>query len=502
MKYICKTISPTSLVKYSTDCIVAGIYNDGRLSPGAKILDKITDKAISQRLKYGDCGGDIGQSLLLYDLPKLRCKRVLIIGCGAQALVSTEDLKNLIQTTVKAIGTLNIRSVACLFDHLKVTEQKATWVLRQCTLYAEYSLQQNEFLSAHTRATSTCKHWHWLQQKPVSVVPCQQALAQAMAMTQGIKLTKMLGNLPANICTPSYLAKEARQLARQYPKLTTKVLNVAQMQQLGMGALLAVGQGSQQAPKLVELHYRGNRTTSAPIVLIGKGITFDSGGISIKPSAALDEMKFDMLGAATVLGTIKSIAELKLPIHVIGLLATAENMPSDRAVKPGDIVKSLAGKTIEILNTDAEGRLVLCDAIAYSKRFKPRSVIDIATLTGAAIVALGSDIGALMANDDNLSQQLLTAAQQASEPLWRLPLHPKYHQKLKSNFADLANIGSDREAGTIVAGCFLQNFADPLNWAHLDIAGIGWQSGKAKGASGRPVAALTQYLINQCSHQS
>ena len=499
MKYTCKTCKPQELTKYRSECLIVGVHTQNKLSPWAKYLDKFTNKVISRFLSYGDFEGKIGQSCLLYDLPGITAKRVLIVGCGDNMAVSITDLTKITHSIIKVVRTLNIRSIACLLDHMRVEKRDNIWVMRQCTLNIENELQDIHNLSEYKESTARtkCKTWNWLQLQEVNQTICKQAITEAVAMARGSELTKTLGNLPSNICTPTYLATQARQLAQKYPKLSTKVLNTAQMSQLGMGALLAVGQGSEQPPKLIELHYRGGKN-KAPIVLIGKGITFDSGGISLKPGSCMDEMKFDMLGAATVIGTIKAIAELNLPLNVIGLLATAENMPSGNAIKPGDVVKSLSGKTIEILNTDAEGRLVLCDAITYSQRFKPQAVIDVATLTGAAIVALGHEIAPLMGNNETLCQKLDRAAKETSDQFWRLPLPPNYQQKLQTNFADLANVATTREAGTIIAGCFLSSFAEKLTWAHIDIAGIAWQSGKQKGASGRPVAALTQYLINQC----
>ena len=307
---------------------------------------------------------------------------------------------------------------------------------------------------------------------------------------------RQLGNLPGNICTPTYLAQEANQLAKRFGKVTTTVLGEKQMQRLGMGSLLSVSAGSAQEAKLIVLQYKGAAASSKPHALVGKGITFDTGGISLKPGLAMDEMKFDMCGAASVIATIACIAELKLPINVVGVVAAAENMPGGKATKPGDIVTSMAGKTIEILNTDAEGRLVLCDALTYTERVHPRSVIDIATLTGAAVATFGTTVSAMLSNSDALAQSLLECGQQALDPVWQLPLWDEYQSLLDSNFADIANIGGPR-AGTITAACFLSRFTEKFKWAHLDIAGSAWHSGPNKGASGRPVALLVEYLQRQ-----
>ena len=499
MKHSCQTLSTTALAQLSCDCLIVGVQSKNRLSPGAKKINQLSGNTLSRLLKFGDFNANIGQTLLLYEIPGLRTKRLLLVGCGDQATLQVNQLQELIQAVVKTLLSLNVSKIACLLDHLKVAKQKPDWVYRHALLHFEntrYSLAATTKGHLKPSALKTCE---WLFCDKIVVKQFSQATQQAVSIAQGIQLTKELGNLPGNLCTPASMAQRARQLAKNHQKLSVKVLNAAQLKQLGMEAHLAVGQGSQHSPKLIELHYRGTNTQASPIVLIGKGITFDSGGISLKPHKNMDEMKFDMLGAATVLGVIKAIALLKLPIYVIGLLATAENMPDGAAIKPGDVVKSLSGKTIEILNTDAEGRLVLSDALTYCKRFKPSTVIDVATLTGAAIVALGKDIGALMGNHDPLCHELDQASKEVGEAFWQLPLPESYQNRLQSNFADLANIGCNAgEAGSIIAGCFLSNFAEGFEWAHLDIAGISWLSGKSKGASGRPVATLTQYLINQC----
>jgi len=304
--------------------------------------------------------------------------------------------------------------------------------------------------------------------------------------------------LPGNICTPTYLASEAKRLARGQAALSVKVLEEKQMKELGMGSLLSVSAGSDQPAKLIVMEYAGGGKKDAPIALVGKGITFDTGGISLKPGAGMDEMKFDMCGAASVLGTMQTLLELKLPINVVGIIAASENMPNGRATKPGDIVTSMSGQTIEILNTDAEGRLVLCDALTYTERFAPKAVIDIATLTGACVIALGSHASGLYSNRDDLAQALLKAGEEANDRAWHMPLWDDYQKQLDSNFADMANIGG-REGGSITAACFLSRFAKNFPWAHLDIAGTAWKSGGSKGATGRPVSLLVQYLLNSQS---
>ena len=317
----------------------------------------------------------------------------------------------------------------------------------------------------------------------------------AGAIVRGMDLARDLGNTPPNVCTPTFLADTARKLAKRYSKLDIDVLDESDMRKLGMNSLLSVGHGSEQGSRLIILSYRGGAEDEAPVALVGKGITFDTGGISLKPGPGMDEMKFDMCGAAGVLGTMATVCALKLPINLIVAVPTAENMPSGRASRPGDIVKSMSGQTIEILNTDAEGRLILCDALTYVRRFDPAVIIDTATLTGACVVALGRHNAGLLANDDALADALLDAGQRSGDKAWRLPMSEEYAEQLRSNFADMANIGG-REAGTVTAACFLAKFTEGVAWAHLDVAGTAWLSGAKKGATGRPVPILADYLIH------
>jgi leucyl aminopeptidase len=327
------------------------------------------------------------------------------------------------------------------------------------------------------------------------LVTADAALKVARAVASGVGLTREVANRPANHCTPRHLAREAKALAKSHG-LKVQVLERKDCEKLGMGSFLAVAQGSDEPPQFIVLQYHGAAKTDAPVVLVGKGITFDTGGISIKPAAGMDEMKFDMGGAASVLGTLRAVAELKPKINVVGLIPTCENMPSGRAVKPGDVVTSMSGQTIEILNTDAEGRLILCDALTYAERFKPAAVVDIATLTGACVIALGHHRTGLFTPDDALAQALSAAGDSAQDPCWRLPTDEEYDEALKSNFADIANVGP-REGGAINAAMFLKRFTAKLRWAHLDIAGTAWKSGAAKGATGRPVGLLTHFILGQ-----
>jgi leucyl aminopeptidase len=327
----------------------------------------------------------------------------------------------------------------------------------------------------------------------------RKTLAQSVAIANGLELSKTLGNLPPNICTPTYLANTAKQLGKDY-KVGVEVLDRKQLEALKMGSFLSVTQGSEQPPKFIVLKHMGGKAKDAPVVLVGKGITFDTGGISLKPGAGMDEMKYDMCGAGSVLGTFRAIAEMQLKLNVIGVIPTCENMPSGRATRPGDIVTSMSGQTIEILNTDAEGRLILCDALTYVERFKPAVVVDIATLTGACVTALGHHNTGLFTRHDQahdaLANELLAAGKAANDTAWRMPIEDAYQEQLKSNFADIANIGGP-PGGSITAACFLERFTRKYTWAHLDIAGTAWKSGAAKGATGRPVPLLTSFLLER-----
>jgi leucyl aminopeptidase len=330
----------------------------------------------------------------------------------------------------------------------------------------------------------------------------EKAIAHGLAIASGVKASKDLGNMPPNIANPAYLASQARRLADDYETVTTKIIGEQEMEKLGMTSYLAVGRGSKNESMMSIMEYKGNPDPEAkPIVLVGKGLTFDSGGISIKPSEGMDEMKYDMCGAASVFGTMKALAKLNLPLNVVGVLAGCENMPGSNAYRPGDILTTMSGQTVEVLNTDAEGRLVLCDALTYVERFEPECVVDVATLTGACIMALGHNISAVISNHNPLSHELVNASEQASDRAWRLPMADEYHEQLKSQFADMANIGG-RPAGTITAGCFLSKFAKKYHWAHLDIAGTAWKSGAAKGSTGRPVSMLVQFLLNRSGQET
>ncbi|GAB4393864.1 MAG: leucyl aminopeptidase [Gammaproteobacteria bacterium] len=496
-------IHQDNIEKQRTECLVIGVYAKSQLTDSAKKLDKISINYISELLKSGDLTGKIGQTLLLHNVPNSQAKRVLLVGCGNSEGVEARDFIKIINTSLSALLATNAKEATYCLVNLNVKNKDIAWKLRQiirCCQHNEYEfkeLKTQKDTTTEKNSTSKCQKLKLHIENNKDANQAKLIIQQATAINTGIALAKNVANRPGNICTPTHLAEQAQQLGKEY-KLKITVLDAVKMKKLGMGAFLSVAKGSQEPAKLITIEYKGStKATDKPIVLVGKGITFDSGGISIKPSAAMDEMKFDMCGAASVLGTLKAVAELKLPINVVGVIAASENLPSGTASKPGDVVTSMSGQTIEILNTDAEGRLVLCDALTYSAKFKPDVIIDIATLTGAMVIALGPHASGLMANDDQLAEDLLSAGEQSHDRVWRFPIWEEYQEMLDSNFADMANCGN-REAGSITAGCFLARFTRDYKWAHLDIAGTAWLGGKQKGATGRPVSLLTQYIINRC----
>lgn len=495
MEFSVKNGSPE---KQRTACIVVGIFEPRRLSVVAEQLDKISDGYISALLRRGELEGKTGQTLLLHHVPNVLSERVLLVGCGKERELNERQYKQVIRKTINTLNSTGSMEAVCFLPELHVKGRNTYWKIRQfveTSLETLYSFDQLKSIKTELRRPL---------RKLVINVPGrrelpfgERAIQHGLAVAAGIKEAKDLANMPPNICNAHWLAARAQKLAADYQRhLKVQIIDEKQMQQLGMNAWLAVSGGSQNASLMALMHYQGGGESQSPIVLVGKGLTFDSGGISIKPAESMDEMKYDMCGAAAVYGVMRAVAELELPLNIIGVMACCENMPGTGAYRPGDVLTTLSGQTVEVLNTDAEGRLVLCDALTYVERFGPEVVIDIATLTGACIIALGHHITGLMSSHNPLAHDLINASEQAGDRAWRLPLDEEYQQQLQSNFADFANIGG-RPAAAITAGCFLSNFTRKYHWAHLDIAGTAWRSGKEKGATGRPVAMLTQFLLNR-----
>lgn len=494
MEYNVKSGNPE---KQRSACIVVGVHEPRKLTGAAEQLDEVSEGFISNILRRGDLEGKLGQVLLLHNVPNTLSDRVLLIGCGKERELGDQQYHKIIKQTINTLNDTGSMEAVCFLTELNVKGRDSHWKVKHAVEAAEETLYRFDDLKSEAKpARRPLRKITFTVPTRKELPDGESALNQGICVASGMSKARDLGNLPGNICHPTYLAEQAKALADAHDKLEFDVLEEAQMEELGMGSFLSVSKGSDQPGKMIILNYKGAGNDSKPIVLVGKGITFDTGGISLKPGLAMDEMKFDMGGAASVFGATKSIVEMGLEVNLVMVIAAAENMPSGRASRPGDIVTSMSGQTIEILNTDAEGRLVLCDALTYVEKFDPEVVIDVATLTGACIIALGHHAAGLMSNHNPLAHDLLNAGEQASDRAWRLPIWEDYQEQLKSNFADMANIGG-QPAGTITAACFLARFTKKYNWAHIDIAGVAWKKGAEKGATGKPVPLLTQYILNK-----
>ena len=493
MQFSVKTAGET----HATPCLIAGIFEGGKLPAATQALDQASHGYLGKLVHSGATEGRSGQTLMLFDVPKSGAERVLLVGLGQEKELTARGYRKVMLRAVRALNDAGVKEAVSTLSLLTVKDADPYWLAR----HAVEATEDAGYRFDEFKGQAKEKHKPSLQKLTLLIGSREQTKAAdegvrvGKAVADGVSLAKTLGNLPPNICTPAYLAEQARKLAKG-TKLKVTVLEAAQMKKLGMGALLAVARGSRLAPKLIVMEYHGGAKGQKPHVLVGKGVTFDTGGISIKPSAAMDEMKFDMCGAASVLGALKSAMQLGLKMNLVGVVPTAENMPGGDASRPGDIVKTMSGQTVEILNTDAEGRLILCDALTYAERFKPATIIDMATLTGACVIALGNVVSGLFGNSERLVQSLKQAGDKADDRAWPMPLYEEYQEGLKSNFADFPNIAG-REGGAITAACFLARFTKNMTWAHLDIAGTAWKGGAEKGATGRPVPLLVQYLLDQ-----
>lgn len=485
------SLSSTPAAKVQSPCIVIAVSEGGDLSPSAQEVDRASDGKLSRLIASRDINTSLGKTTLLHGFSGLEADRLLVVGLGKFEKLSASRWDRACLDAGKALRDHPFTGCHIFAHDIEIDGLKPAWLLRQLAL----ALQRANYLYTSTKELK--------EDAPVPLEEAvfnetdgaKQALAEAEGMAAGFLKARLLGDLPANICNPAYLAEEAKSIAEQYDKVELEILEEEDMAELGMHALLGVARGSRNDPKLIILKYSGGPKDQAPVVLIGKGITFDSGGISIKGAQHMDQMKMDMCGAAGVMGALISTAALDLPLNVVCIVPTCENMPDGNAYRPGDVLTSMSGKTIEILNTDAEGRLILCDALTYAARFKPRHMIDAATLTGACVVALGHHASGLMSNDDALAESLLAAGEKSMDRAWRLPIWEEYMSQLETPFADLKNVGG-MPAGSVTAGCFLSRFAEETSWAHLDIAGSAWKWGETEGATGRPVGLLTQFLID------
>jgi leucyl aminopeptidase len=494
------TVSASSPEKVGTGALVVAAFADGTLTTAAQTVDSVSSGRLSAVLKLGDLDEKAGSSLWLYGLQGIGADRVLLVSLGPREQFGDEAFRNALGGTARALGECVAQEAVVTLTDLDLAGRSLEWRLQHATRILADGMYRFNVPHAVGEATKTRnrgpRHVSLLIGEAVRPEH-EAAIRRGRAIADGMSLARDLGNLPGNVCHPSYLADTARSLGREFG-FGVEVLERDDMRELGMGAALAVGQASAQPCKFIVMQYTGAGSAARPIVLIGKGVTFDTGGISLKPGANMDEMKFDMCGAASLFGTMKTIARLRLPVNVVAIVPAAENMPGGNATRPGDVVTSMSGQTIEILNTDAEGRLALADALTYAERFHPSCVIDVATLTGACVVALGNCTSGLFANDDALADELLRCGSESGDRAWRLPMFDEYQDQLKSNFADMSNLGG-RPAGAITAACFLGRFARGYKWAHLDIAGTNAVSGERKGATGRPVPLLTEFLIGRAS---
>jgi leucyl aminopeptidase len=486
-----------------TACLVIGIFKgktpaQGELTAAARRVDRAARGALRAVLSQGDLSARAGSSVLLRQVSGLAAQRVLLVGLGEKSEFKETTYRDVIRSVANALKDLGVRDATLYLVGDKLPSRDIAWNVRQVTLGLHEAFYVFDELKTQKKGPAAALAQITLA-LPAGSIPAaaSRALREAAASADGMALARTLGNLPSNICTPTYLANEAKKLARQF-KLRLEVLERRDMERLGMGALVSVTKGSHQPPKLIVLHYHGAAKSKKPVVLVGKGVTFDTGGISLKPGAEMDEMKYDMSGAASVLGTLRALAGMKAPVNVVGVVPAVENMPGGGASRPGDVVTTLSGQTVEILNTDAEGRLILCDALTYAERFAPEAMIDIATLTGACVIALGHVASGLFANDAKLADALVAAGDDAWDRVWHMPLWEDYQEQLRSNFADMANIGG-RPAGSVTAACFLARFTRKQRWAHLDIAGVAYKGGREKGSTGRPVPLLVRFLLRHAS---
>lgn len=491
----------THIMKQVKNTLIIGVFETQELTETGKEIDQACHGNLTKLLKKGVFQGKIGEILPLFHFQDSPFESILLIGCGPKKSLSPSAFRKVIIGMIKSLHALKTAQATCYLSELEVDGQSEAWKIKQISEAVLDGAYRFDLFKSEKCPTALLKELtlhitHAKQQKI-----CEEALKQGLAIAKGVTLTKNLANLPSNICTPTFLAEQAKELAKTYSAISVKILEEKDMRKLGMGAILAVSQGSAEDAKLICLEYKGTTRKQAPVALVGKGITFDTGGNSLKSPDNMVGMKYDMCGAATVLGTLKAAAELQLPINIVGVIPAVENMPGGSAYKPEDILTSLSGQTIEVISTDAEGRLILADALTYCERYQPDVVIDIATLTGAVVIALGFHTTAVLTNHDPLARDLIFAGEESNDRVWQLPLFEEYQEQIKSPFADMANTGG-RAAGTITAGCFLSRFAKKFHWAHLDVAGTAamMMGTSDRMATGRPVPMLMQYLINRTSH--
>jgi leucyl aminopeptidase len=495
MEFSIKSGSPE---KQRAGCVVVGVFEGRKLSASCQAIDGASRNGVSEVLRKGDLEGGLGKTLLLHNLPGVPADRILLVGLGREREFGEAAYRAAMAAAARALKATGASDATVCLTDIAVKRRDTDWKIEHAVLaMMESAYRFDRLKSKPPEAKRALRKVVLHVPRRSEIAAGEQAAARAMAIAEGIAFAKDMGNLPGNHCTPTYLADQAVEMGKRHG-IKVDVLEQKDLEKLGMGCFLAVARGSRQPPKLIVMEYHGGKRDAQPVALVGKGITFDTGGISIKPSAEMDEMKFDMCGAASVLGTMRALSLMKLPINVVGVIPATENMPGGNAIKPGDVVTTMSGQTVEILNTDAEGRLILCDALTYVERYHPAAVIDVATLTGAMVIALGHVATGMFANSDALAREVVQAGEASWDRVWHLPLWDDYQEMLKSNFADFPNIGT-RAGGSITAACFLSRFAKAYPWAHLDIAGTAWKSGAEKGATGRPVALLSQFLARRAA---
>ncbi len=495
MEFSIKSAAPE---KQKTGCVVVGVFEGGKLSAPAHAVDAACGGFLKAVLAHGDLDPKPGATLLLHGAPRIPAERVLLVSLGKERDFHEAHYRAAIAGAVKALRATGASDAVLCLAELPLRRRGIDWKVEQAVLaVADGTYRFDKMKSKAPERKPALRKVAIHVARAADADEAEGAVATAQAIAEGMALARDLGNLPANVCTPTYLAQQAVEMGKA-AGVRVQVLDPKEIEKLGMGAFLAVARGSREPPRFIVMEWHGAKKGEAPVALVGKGVTFDTGGISIKPSAEMDEMKYDMCGAASVIGTMKTVARMKLPLNVVGIVPATENMPGGNAIKPGDIVKTMSGQTVEILNTDAEGRLILCDALTYVERYKPAAVVDVATLTGAMVIALGHVATGLFANSDPLARELLQAGESAWDRAWHMPLWDDYQEQLKSNFADFPNIGT-RAGGSVTAACFLSRFAKAYPWAHLDIAGTAWKSGAEKGATGRPVPLLAHFLARRAA---
>ena len=492
------TIKSGSPEKQRSACVVVGVFDNRKLSLSAELIDRASNGYVSEIIRRGDMEGKLGSTLLLHNVRGTLADRVLLVGLGKERDFRDREFRSAIRSAVKLLNETGSYEAVVYLTEEKVKRREVAWRVEHAVIVAMEAVYRFEQMKSQpTEVRRPLRKLTLSVPQRSDLTAGEKAAVRGLSIAHGMDLARDLGNMPGNICTPSFLAERAQALAAEFPEVVVKVLERKECEELGMGSFLSVTNGSEQPPRFIVLEYmQHERKQTKPNVLVGKGITFDTGGISLKAALDMDQMKFDMCGAASVLGTFRAIAEIKAPINLVGLIPACENMPSGRATKPGDVVTSMSGQTIEILNTDAEGRLILADALTYAERYEPAAVVDIATLTGAMVIALGHVASGLFSNNETLARALLLAGDDAYDRAWQLPMWEDYQDGLASNFADFANIAG-RPGGSITAACFLSRFTRKYDWAHLDIAGTAWKDGKEKGATGRPVPLLATWLLAQ-----